>query len=387
LLVLLLDFRGFQSDHRFDLPHLDEAPVFSEYPALLDFFVKATHPQPERRFQTADEMADQLAGVLRQVAAKNGTYRAQESNYFGPDRIALGGGKVGVAVASLEVLPLLKLDPLDPATTFLFSLPTGSKPETLLATYQQALHSFPDSLELPLRILSLEIQNHQFDQAAESLRNFPDPYDWRLLWYKGLLESAQGNAESSLASFTAVSKEIPGELTPLLAQGILAEELGRFEGALSAYSRVAQTDPQMVSALFGLARVQAANQRDDAIATLQKIDKTSPLYAEARCAMARTLTNGSFNQTQFQQALQVIDDSPLDEENKIAVHTELYLRAIDWISGNGRKPAPKPDLPSEPRLRRQAEKNLRQLARAASKADERKRLINLANLTRPHTLI
>jgi len=101
LLVLLLDFRGFQSNHRYDLPPLDEAPVFTEYPALLDFLVKATHPQPERRFQTADEMADQLAGVLRQVAAKNGTYRAQESNYFGPDRIALGGGKVGVSAPSL----------------------------------------------------------------------------------------------------------------------------------------------------------------------------------------------------------------------------------------------------------------------------------------------
>jgi serine/threonine-protein kinase PknG len=388
LLVLLLDFRGFQSTHRYDLPPLETAPALAEHPSLLDFLVKATHNQSDRRFQTADEMADQLAGVLRQVAAKNGTYRALESNYFGPDRIALGGGKVGVSTASLDVLPLLKLDPLDPATTFLFSMPIGSKPETLLATYRQALHSFPDSLELPLRILSLEIQSRQFDQASESLKNFPDPYDWRLLWYKGLLDSVQSNVESSLAGFTAASKEIPGELPPLLAQGIVAEELGQSQVALSAYSRVAQTDPQMVSALFGLARVQAAlNQRDDAIATLQKIDKTSPLYAEAQCAIARTLTNGSFNQAQFQQALQVIDDSPLDEENKIAVHTELYLRAIDWISGNGTKPAPKPDLPSEPRLRRQAEKNLRQLARSASKTEERKRLINLANLTRPHTLI
>jgi serine/threonine-protein kinase PknG len=388
LLVLLLDFRGFQTSHRYDLPPLEEAPVLTEHPALLDFLVKATHNQPERRFQSAAEMADQLAGVLWQVAAKNGTYRTQESNYFGPDRIALGGGKFGISTPSLEVLPLLKLDPLDPAATFLFSLPIGSKPETLLATYRQAVHGFADSLELPLRILSLEIQSRQFDQVTESLKNFPDPYDWRLYWYKGLLDPAQNNLDAALASFTAASKEIPGELPPLLAQGIVAEELGQFQVALSAYSRVAQTDPQMVSALFGLARVQSAlNQPDDAIATLQKIDKTSPLYAEARCAIARTLTSGSFNQAQFQQALQVIDESPLDDENKTAVHTELYLRAIDWISGHGTKPAPKPDLPSEPLLRRKAEKNLRQLARSASKAEERKRLINLANLTRPHTLI
>jgi serine/threonine-protein kinase PknG len=387
LLVLLLDFRGFQSNHRYDLPRPDDAPVLGEHLALLDFLVKATHTQPERRFQTADEMADQLAGVLRQVAAKNGTYRAQESNSFGPDRIALGGGKVGVRAPSLEVLPLLKPDPLDPGATFLFSLPIGSKPEALLGTYRQALPSFPDSLELPLRILSLEIQSQEFDQAVESLKNFPDPYDWRLLWYKGLLDSAQNNLESSLANFTATSKEIPGELAPLLAQGIVAEELAQFQLALSAYSRVAQTDPQMVSALFGLARTQAAlNQRDDAIATLQKIDKTSPLYTEARCAIARMLTSGSFNQAQFEQALQVINESPLDEENKAAVDTELYLRAIDRISANGTHPA-KLDLPPEADLRRRAEKNLRQLARSASRADERNRLINLANLTRPHTLI
>jgi serine/threonine-protein kinase PknG len=388
LLVLLLDFRGFQSSHRYDLPPSGEAPVLAEHPGLLDFLVKATHKEPERRFQTADEMADQLAGVLRQVAAKNGTYRTQESNYFGPDRIALGGGKLGVTAASLEVLPLLRLDALDSAATFLFSLPIGSKPETLLASYRQASSGFPDSVELPLRILSLEIQSRQFDQAAESLVNFPDPYDWRLLWYKGLLDSAQNNLESSLASFTAASKEIPGELPPLLAEGIVAEELDQFELALSVYARVAETDPQMVSALFGMARVQAAlNQHDEAIATLQKIDKTSPLYGEAQCAIARTLTRGSFNKAHFQQALQVIDDSPLDEENKTVLHTELYLRAIDCISRNGAKPAPKSDLPPEPRLRRQAEKKLRQLARAASKADERKRLINLANLTRPYTLI
>jgi serine/threonine-protein kinase PknG len=388
LLVLLSDFRGLQNSHRYDLPPLAEAPALAEHPGLLDFLVKATYTDPERRFQSADEMADQLAGVLRQVAAKNGIYRAQESNYFGSDRIALGSGKFGVNLASLEVLPLLKLDPLDAAATFLFSLPIGSKAETLLAAYRQALPGFPDSLELPLRILSLEIQSGQFDQAAESLTNFPDSYDWRLHWYQGLLNSAQNSRADSLASFTVVSKEIPGELPPLLAQGIVAEELGRFPVALSAYSRVAQTDPQMVSALFGLARVQAAlNQRDDAIATLQKIDKTSPLYAEARCAIARTLTSGSFNQAQFQQALQAIDDSPLDDENKTAVQAELYLRAIDSISANGAKPAVKSDLPSETRLRRQAEKNLRQLARAASKGDARKRLINLANLARPHTLI
>jgi serine/threonine-protein kinase PknG len=388
LLVLLSDFRGLQSSHRYDLPPLEEAPALVEHPALLDFLVKATHSDPERRFQSADEMADQLAGVLRQVAAKNGLYRTQESNYFGSDRIALGGGKSGVSVASLDVLPLLKLDPLDSAATFLFSLPIGSKVETLLAAYRQALPGFPDSLELPLRILALEIQSGQFARAAESLNNFPDSYDWRPYWYKGLLHSAQNNLDGSLANFTAVAKEIPGELPPLLAQGIMAEKLGQFEMALSAYSQVAQTDPQMVSALFGLARVQAAvNQRDEAITTLQRIDKTSPLYAEARCAIARTLTSGSFNQAQFKQALQVIDESPLDEENKTAVQAELYLRAIDSISVNGAKPAVKPDLPSENRLRRQAEKNLRQLARAASKAEERKHLINLANQARPHTLI
>jgi serine/threonine-protein kinase PknG len=388
LLVLLLDFRGFQTNHRYDLPRADEAPVLAEHPALFDFLIKATHSQPERRFQTAEEMADQLAGVLRQVAAKNGTYRLQESSYFGPDRIALGGGKVGVRAPSLEVLPLLKLDPLDPAATFLFSLPIGSKPETLLSTYRQALASFPDSLELPLRIISLEIQSQQFDQAVESLKNFADPYDWRIRWYQGLLASACNSPEVTLAGFTSAAKEIPGELPPLLAQGIAAEELAQFELALSAYSRVAQTDPQMVSALFGLARTQAAlQQRDDAIATLQRIDKTSPLYTEARCTIARMLTSGSFNHAQFEQALQLINDSPLDDENKTAVHTELYLRAIDHVSTKGAGSTPKLDLPSEAYLRRQAEKNLRQLARSASHADERKRLINLANRTRPHTLI
>ena len=69
LAVLCLDFRGYQSTYRFTLPALEEAPLLARYDSLYRFLLTGTATDPDERFQSAEEMADQLYGVLRELVS------------------------------------------------------------------------------------------------------------------------------------------------------------------------------------------------------------------------------------------------------------------------------------------------------------------------------
>ena len=55
------------SDPLFGLPSVEAYPAFRDYPALYRLLAKGTHRVPSMRFQSAEELGDQLKGVQRQV--------------------------------------------------------------------------------------------------------------------------------------------------------------------------------------------------------------------------------------------------------------------------------------------------------------------------------
>ena len=69
LAVLCFDFRGYQSNYRYTLPDAKSVPVLARYDSLYRFLLKGTAVDPDDRFQSADEMAEQLRGVRRQIVA------------------------------------------------------------------------------------------------------------------------------------------------------------------------------------------------------------------------------------------------------------------------------------------------------------------------------
>ena len=115
LAVLLIDF-PFQGQYEFSLPAATEEPLFERYESLYRFLLKATHTDPDERFQTADEMAEQLLGVLREIVAEGGEAHPAESTHFGVDTLAVLEDDAGVMRPSETLLPPLRLDPLDSAT-------------------------------------------------------------------------------------------------------------------------------------------------------------------------------------------------------------------------------------------------------------------------------
>ncbi|WP_443065436.1 tetratricopeptide repeat protein [Streptomyces sp. NBC_00536] len=86
LAVLTFDFQGYTNVFVDSLPDPDHIEVFRRYESFYRLLVRATDPDPGRRFASAQEMADQLTGVLREVVAlQTGRPRPQLSTLFGPE--------------------------------------------------------------------------------------------------------------------------------------------------------------------------------------------------------------------------------------------------------------------------------------------------------------
>ncbi|MFE2146420.1 serine/threonine protein kinase, partial [Streptomyces sp. NPDC059456] len=86
LAVLTFDFQGYTNVFVDSLPDPEHIEVFGRYESFYRLLVRATDPDPDRRFSSAQEMADQLTGVLREVVAlQTGRPRPQLSTLFGPE--------------------------------------------------------------------------------------------------------------------------------------------------------------------------------------------------------------------------------------------------------------------------------------------------------------
>ncbi|TVL91803.1 serine/threonine-protein kinase [Streptomyces sp. SAJ15] len=83
LAVLTFDFQGYTNVFVDSLPDPEHIEVFRRYESFYRLLVRATDPDPERRFASAEEMADQLTGVLREVVAlQSGQPRPALSTLF-----------------------------------------------------------------------------------------------------------------------------------------------------------------------------------------------------------------------------------------------------------------------------------------------------------------
>ncbi|WP_063740715.1 tetratricopeptide repeat protein [Streptomyces flavochromogenes] len=86
LAVMTFDFQGYTNVFLDSLPDPDNIAVFRTYESFYRFLVRATDPDPARRFASAQEMAEQLTGVLREVVAlQSGRPRPALSTLFGTE--------------------------------------------------------------------------------------------------------------------------------------------------------------------------------------------------------------------------------------------------------------------------------------------------------------
>jgi serine/threonine-protein kinase PknG len=91
LAVLTFEFSGYQSKYVHSFPDPSSVPLLAQQESFLRALRRATDPDPDLRFASASDMAEQLTGVLREVlAVADGKPRPSFSSLFSPELHAIG---------------------------------------------------------------------------------------------------------------------------------------------------------------------------------------------------------------------------------------------------------------------------------------------------------
>jgi serine/threonine-protein kinase PknG len=392
LAVMTLDFKGYQSTYKYTLPSVADMPQFAWYDSLYRWLLKGTAQNPDDRFQSADEMAEQLLGVLREVvAATDGVPRPAVSTVFTSDF------RGGVDGPEWRTLPLVRVALDDPAAGFLATVGVGTSPSETV----DMLRAAPvRSVEVDLRLARALIDAGSVESASDVLDGVAaaDPWEWRVEWYRGLLAFSRSPAGDARASFEAVYRNLPGELAPKLALGVATEAAGDHRSAARWYDIVSRTDPAFTTAAFGLGRCRLADgDRAGAVEALNRVPETSSSYLEAQIAAARALVAVNADGSSFPQvgdlttAGATVGHLDLDGEERASLTRDLLSAALQLVHAGRIQPDPGVTLLGAPlteqRLRVGLERAYRTLARLTPVRDERIRLVDLANEVRPRTMV
>ena len=394
LLVLLMDFK-FQGTYLHSLPTPAEAPLFAQHDALYRFMLRATHTNPDMRFQTADEMAEQLLGVLREVVAVDGVSRSYDSPLFTGDTFLERDEEGDAEKLDYRMLPALKPDATDPAANVLFSL-GSSAGAARKAAIEKAMQKVPDSAELPLHLALDYIEAGDYAAGEKLLAGVieNDPFDWRVFWYRGLSALIQGKPEIAQQSFDQVYNELPGELAPKLALALACEQQKNWKQAAGYYDRVSRADVNFVTAAFGLARcLMADGNRSGAVAAYLRIPATSSAYTRAQMDMARALLQtvpAAPTVAELTQSSNAIAALTIEGAARHRLSAELFLAAAAQVESKAIPASDKDKILGQAlqaeALRKGAERELRAQARYAKSAPERIALVDRANAERPRTM-
>ncbi len=397
LAVLLMDFR-FQGAHRHGLPSPAEQEVLARHESLHRFLLRATAHDPDHRFQSAGEMAEQLGGVLREVTAGTGEPRPVESTLFAGDALSVGEQKdEALESASSALLPELKADPGDEGTRFLLTTAAVPQPHRRAALLQEAQQRFPESFEVPLRLAREQIALSAFADAEATLAGVEarGPFDWRVSWYRGGALLRQGKPKEAQALFDRVYSELPGEPAAQLAVGLAAEMAGDLPTAIKRYGVVSRIDPGFATAVFGLGRCLArTGKRDEAVSAYRRVPPASSLYPQAQSAVARTLMRNapaSPGPGELQEASKVLEGLALQGAEEVRLRIELLETALALLGARALAADAALRLLCQPcqenSLRRALEQALRQLARLEGDRDRQIGLVDHANEVRPLTWV
>jgi serine/threonine-protein kinase PknG len=398
----------FRHTYRDRLPGPEEQPLLLRFNSYYRFLKRATHADPDQRFSSAEEMAEQLTGVLREVlAASDGVPRPGLSKQFTPERRTFGveGSRSRVAMtfrSVAEALPVPQVDTEDPAAGFLATA-ASARPQEVVS----ALRAAPQStVEVRFRLTHALIELGETEAALRELHRMTatamfagsgpplvEPDDWRPHWYWGLTQLAAGRPADAGQAFDVVCDAVPGEAAPKLALAVCAEATHDDIAAADRYELVWRTDHAYVSAAFGLARVlMQQGARTRAVAVLDSVPETSSHHVAAQTAAVRAqsaaMPKTPLTERDLLAAGARLERLDVDVELRARLTAEVLLSALEWVRAGGRSSEKLLGGGFEEReLRLGVEKAYRVLARLADTPEERIALVDRANAIRPRTVL
>ena len=354
LAALSLDVKGFASTHKYRLPSPAQAPLLAAADAYHRLLRRATDPDPARRFVSAAELAEQLAGVLREsLAAADGSPRPAASTMFGPEPQSFGDADDAQ---------------LDPAW-------------------------LAGSLPVP---------------RARGTGG------WRDTWRVAVEALAGAHVVAARDAFEVVYDRYPGEAAPKLAIAACAEytaasasgSAAREAAALAArhYETVWRTDRSYLGAAFGLARARLVlGDRDGAVAALDGVPEGSHRHRAARTAAFRACLQtppGALTQAGVTDLADRLERLELEPSVRGELTAGLLESVLSWLraSGTGRAASRRRSRApvagrvlgvalSERAVRRELERTYRVLAQQAEHRSDRIALVDLANRVRTRSWV
>ena len=431
LAVLTFEFTGYQSKYAHSLPDPATVPLLAQQESFYRVLQRSTDPDPDRRFASATEMAEQLTGVLREVlAVADGHPRPAFSSLFSPELNAIGvettiadGADARTAKAAaapdpaapapaphltpppaeiVARLPVPQVDAADPAAGYLATLSTldPSQRNTALSAAAAGEQGVPpevaESAETRLALARARIVTGDLAGAEAVLAGLAasDQADWRTAWYYGLRHLAAGQPGDARTAFDAVCDALPGELAAKLALALAAEAAGDPAAADHYFRLVLTVDPAgYVSAAFGLARTRlAAGDPVGAIAALAAVPSSSSHHLAAQVAAVRIQVAARpgaapVSPDDVLQAGGRLTQLKLDAIQMELLTAEILRAALDCLAAGG--PAASGPLLgcqfTERSLRFGLERCYRAQARQAPDQRRRIELVDLANRVRPGT--
>jgi serine/threonine-protein kinase PknG len=394
LAVLTLDLPGYQREFKNSLPDVTSEPLFARYESFYRLLLKGTAANPDDRFQSVEELADQLTGVLREVVATNsGQPRPAVSTRFTTDRWHPDTG----SVLSWQDLPDLKPNSEDPAESFLNEIVAVGPTEALARiTAERQADRVPDTIELTLRQVRAQLELGGAPAVRQLLDQVraEDPWEWRVSWYEGLLQLSEGAGVAAVTEFDRVRTDVPGELAPKLGAAMAAERAGDPAEAAALYQLVATVDTGYVTAIFGLARCRAAlGDLDGAIDALRAVPPSSAARSAALEQIASWLLHrsaGTGNLADAASAADAVQQAAVDARRRGELAASVLEAVLDGLQGGRLQAQAQLQLfgqpATEPGVRKALERTLLDLARSSPDRGERIRLVDRAHAVRPRSL-
>jgi serine/threonine-protein kinase PknG len=419
LAVLITNIPGFSREHEYTLPSANEDPIFAQQESLYRFLLKATATNADDRFQTAEEMAEQLLGVLREVVARETTTpRPAASLLFDGDQLAVtGGGDFSPIQPTYLHLPHLLIDAKDRGFNDVLNASMTSNLDRRIEQLTQVVKQLPTSIEAKLRLANSCIdrgtishsggsanESHDYHQAETLLAAVAqqDAWDWRVDWYRGRMLLAQNLPQAAQTAFDRVYFDLPGEIAPKLALAIAAGQTQNYALAAQMYELVEQTDPNYPTAAFGLARCRLSQgNRQAAVEALQQVLPTSNLHTRSQVEITRILVDRQLavatNSTppspptlaELQSADRAVESIRLEGIERYRIDRQILETALALLTSNPIAAQSNLTILGQPfqeiKLRQGLEQVLRLMAHLSTGIDKI-HLVDEANKVRQKTL-
>ena len=375
LAVLTFEFKGYQSNYKFTFP--DGVPLLEQQESFARLLRRATHSDPERRFGSAGEMAEQLTGVLREVlATADGTPRPAFSTVFSPELQAIGDRDDDPAAGAarprppalaaprppaaeiIAGMPMPQVDRADPAAGYLATF-AGLDSAQRAAALSGAVSGdaavpaeVATSAETRLALARAQLDVGDYDGAGATLADLAaeDPSDWRIAWTDGLRRLAAGEGTDAAAAAAAAGRVQRGlRRAPRRAR---AQARAGLRGRSRRGRRVRR--PLLQARLdrgpvVHQRRVRPGpglpgdGDRPGAIAALAAVPETSSYHAAAQIAAVRILVSSGMTGDDLRQASGRLGRLALDEARRQQLTVEILRAALGWarrIQGEPRPASP-----------------------------------------------